>query len=94
MRRAVADFIGTTTETTKTRHLSRPEDLRPFVDVPGRFGQSLCRVNNLGGVFDQARLDDLTRRSPYRKTVVIADLPLCKRCAKSAPASQESGNPA
>jgi hypothetical protein len=87
------ELVDVTTETTKTRHLARPGDLKPFLDVPGRFGQSLCHVNNLGGVFDQARLDDFTRKNSYRKPKRIADLPLCKRCARSAPVSQEGGKP-
>lgn len=84
------ELVPTTTETYRTRHLSRPDDLKTIPKVPGRHGQSLCRVNNLGGVvIDQARTD-FWRRG-FSKQPVIVDLPLCKRCAKAAPASQEGG---
>lgn len=84
------ELVPTTTESYRIRHLSHPDDLVSTPPgVPGRHGPSLCRVNNLGGVIDQARADFWTRG--FRKQPVITDLPLCKRCARSAPASQEGG---
>lgn len=87
------ELVDVTTETTKTRHLARSEDLKPFLDVPGRFGQSLCRTNNTGGVVDQARLDDIAHRRNFRLPKRIADLPLCKRCARSSSVPQEGEKP-
>jgi hypothetical protein len=85
------ELVPTTTESYRIRHLSHPDELVSTpLGSPGRYGQSLCKVNNLYGVIDQDRADYWTRG--FRKQPVIAALPLCKRCAKAAPASREGGN--
>lgn len=78
----MTEFVPTATESYRVQHLSRPDDLTVVSDVPGRNGQSLCRVNNLYGVIDQDRADFWTRG--FAKQPVIANLPQCKRCERAA----------
>jgi hypothetical protein len=90
----VSEYVETTTASFRRRHYASTSDLHGHPDLPGLQGDSLCHVNNLGGVFDQVRADhwvEIVARGGVRNGINIADLPLCKRCARSAPASQEGG---
>jgi len=79
------EYVDTTTESYRVRHLARPADLTTSPHGPGRSGRPLCRVNNLDGVIDQQRATFWREGfTPGARPLVIADLPLCKRCAKTA----------
>lgn len=74
-------FVPMTTESYRKQHLARPEDLNADSWVPGRSGMALCPTE----VIDQARADYWRRGiTPDAKPLVIADLPLCKRCERAA----------
>lgn len=92
------EFVDVAIETAATRHLAKPETLRTQGVFPGRKGAALCGVVGL----DQKALDHWRIRARggsrsnlarSRGRVRIADLPLCRRCARSAPVSQEGGKP-
>lgn len=77
----MTDYVEVTTKSYRTRHYARPEAMHTSPHAPGRHGESVCQTNNLSGVVDQDRADFWTRG--FRTQPVIADLPLCKRCAKT-----------
>jgi hypothetical protein len=92
-------MINTTTDSVRTRHLARPEDLRPAASTsglhvggrtyritphPGLSGRPVCGLGRTGRVMDQERLDFVRARWSNTPAKRIEDLPLCKWCAKAA----------
>lgn len=76
------DLISVTTHSRRLRHYARQSDLKPLANG-GHEGVSLCVRNIQTTVMDQVALDIETERWGI-KDVVIARLPECKRCAKTA----------
>ena len=88
--RAMTAFVSVTTHSRRLKHYARPTALKPRASG-GHEGVSLCVKSIHTTVVDQVAVDIETERWGI-KDVVIARLPLCKRCAKTAatPASDST----
>lgn len=84
-------FISVTTHSRRLRHYARPADLKPRVNG-GHEGVSLCVRSIHATVKDQVAVDIETERWGI-KDVVIAHLPECKRCAKTAASPASDSTP-
>lgn len=78
----MSDLIPVTPWVRRRQHLARADQMQDDSARPGRFGRSLCNQDS-GRVYDQEWMTaELARWS--EPPVVIAALPLCKRCERSA----------
>jgi hypothetical protein len=80
------DLTPVTTSSARLQHLASTDDLnREGWNGRGREGRALCDTQTGASVYDQEALQADRERWGYRASVkVIADLPLCKRCAYRA----------
>lgn len=78
----MSDLVPVTPWVRRRQHLAETENLQDDPQRPGRFGRSLCNQDS-GRVYDQAWMTaELERWS--EAPVLLTDLPLCKRCERSA----------
>jgi hypothetical protein len=74
-----------TTETFKKRHLSTDLCARSG-ELPGRWGRLLCASDLMG--YDDAAIN--YGRDQYARPVVVAELPPCRSCERSAKKIKET----
>lgn len=86
----MTEFVPTTTESYRRQHLARADELSTDPHVPGRSGPALCATSH--GVIDEERANYWRQGfDPGAQPLVVTDLPLCKRCAKTAELIEKDG---